>query len=667
MTTPTILHIAVPTPLSGTFDYLFPSDADSKQPCVGGRVLVPFGRQKLVGIVMAMGGESQVPAEKLKPVIEVIDEKPVLSQSLLALCEWASDYYQYSIGEVCASCLPTSLRKGDTAEFKKNAEFAPPSALEPEKSLNDAQKKACESILKSKESFHVFLLDGITGSGKTEVYLQTIQAMLSEGKQALVLVPEISLTPQTLSRFQRRFSKPVVILHSGLNDRQRHNAWLSAQRGEAGIVIGTRSAIFTPMPKLGMIVIDEEHDISFKQQDGFRYSARDLAIIRAQKEQVPVILGSATPSLESVYNVERQRSTLLHLPERAGPAEPPKLQLVDIRGLRLKEGISDPLHKAMQRHLNNGHQVLVFLNRRGFAPSMICHHCGWVAGCTQCDAKLVVHQEPYHLHCHHCNARQAVPKICPACKAEDLRLLGVGTERVSIHLEKTFPETPIIRIDRDTTRKKGALHSLLDEIHEKPQAILVGTQMLAKGHHFPRVTLVVILDGDGGLFSGDFRASERMAQLMIQVAGRAGRAENPGEVWIQTRHPTHPIWNQLFEDGYSTFAKSILVERAEAGLPPYRSWVLLRAESKRKGDEVEFLQQAKTAIQPLSSEHLSLLGPIPSPMARRKGHHRAQLLCESSNRSDLQRFLSQAIAKIESIPMSQKIHWFIDVDPVDIF
>ena len=435
--------------------------------------------------------------------------------------------------------------------------------------LNSAQQEAVDAVRKQIDQFQVFLLDGVTGSGKTEVYLRIVQAVLEHGRQALILVPEIGLTPQLLARFQRRISSPLAVLHSGLSDRERLNAWLAARDNHAQVVIGTRSAIFTPLEQPGVIIIDEEHDSSLKQQEGFRYHSRDLAIIRAREAQIPIILGSATPSLESLHNTHRKRYHNLSLPERVGDAVTPDLQLLDIRNQNMSEGLSAPLLRAMQVHLEAGSQVLLFLNRRGFAPTLICHECGWLKQCRNCDAHMTLHLRRHRLICHHCGVEQAIPQGCAACGSVDLRALGQGTERIERALKKVFPDIGIARIDRDSTRRKGSLQNLLEDIHAGRRRILIGTQMLAKGHHFPDVTLVGIVNADQGLFGADYRAGEHMAQLVLQVAGRAGRAEKPGTVIIQTHHPEHPLLQTLVNHGYAAFAESTLLERKAACLPAF--------------------------------------------------------------------------------------------------
>lgn len=533
--------------------------------------------------------------------------------------------------------------------------------------LHEEQQQAL-AALNLDDGFQTLLLDGVTGSGKTEVYLQTIQQVLERGRQALVLVPEIGLTPQTVARFQARFTVPVVALHSGLNERQRLDAWLMAREGSARILIGTRSAIFTPMRHPGVIIVDEEHDSSFKQQEGFRYHARDLAILRAQREQIPVLLGSATPSLESLHNAQQGRYHYRSLTQRAGSAMPPRFHLLDIRGSSLLAGLSPALIVQIREHLQQKTQVLIFLNRRGFAPSLICHQCGHVNECSRCDARMTLHRQPPHLHCHHCDRQTPVPRHCSQCGSDDLRPAGAGTERTEAQLQQLFPDTPVLRIDRDSTARKGALKALMKRIHSGEPCILIGTQMLAKGHHFPRVTLVAVLDADAGLFSADFRGMEKTAQLILQVAGRAGRAEHPGEVVLQTHHPDHPMLHTLIQQGYHRFAEAELGQRRLAALPPFCHQALLRAEATRQGEAESFLRQLRahleSELQPPAG--CSWLGPFPSPMEKRAGLYRSQLLLQASHRRPLHQLLSQLLMHLQS-QGRQRVRWSIDVDPIDSY
>ncbi|HEB86463.1 MAG TPA: primosomal protein N' [Gammaproteobacteria bacterium] len=536
--------------------------------------------------------------------------------------------------------------------------------------LNRHQQAALDTISTQLDRYQCYLLNGVTGSGKTEVYLQLIQKILAAGRQVLVLAPEIGLTPQLIQRFRERLGQQrngqVALLHSGLSDRARLDNWLACAAGRAGVLIGTRSALFTPLPNLGLIILDEEHDLSFKQQDGFRYNARDLAIVRARKAGIPIILGSATPSLESLHNVAQQRSQMLLLPERAGNAQRPQLRLLDIRHQKLEQGLSAQLLSRVHQHLDDEGQVLLFINRRGYAPVLMCHDCGWHARCLRCDAHMTVHHGQQQLRCHHCGSQRPVNRGCPDCNSGNLHFMGAGTERVEDTLASHFPATRILRIDRDSTRRKGSLDSMLTEIQHGAPVILVGTQMLAKGHHFPNVTLVGMLDADYGLFSADFRASERMGQLLLQVAGRAGRAERPGEVLIQTHQPDNPLLHFLLRHDYPSFARTLLKERAEAQLPPYSHLALLRAESPRTEAAMQFLQEAKqqaALIQP----QLLAFGPLPAPMERRAGRFRAQLLFQHHQRGELQQWLARLMPQLENMKSARKVRWSIDVDPMEMY
>lgn len=530
--------------------------------------------------------------------------------------------------------------------------------------LNPEQTSALAEITRAGKEFRPFLLEGITGSGKTEIYLQAMAEVLEQGRQVLVLVPEISLTPQTVRRFEQRFNRNIVSFHSGLTDSQRLTAWLRARSGQADIIIGTRSAIFTPLANPGMIIVDEEHDASYKQQDGFRYSGRDLAIYRARTLDIPIILGTATPSLESLNNALSGRYTYLRLTQRAGNASHPVYRLLDLKGTSLNEGFSDDLIDMIRGHLGKGNQVLVFLNRRGFAPILLCRDCGWIATCTRCDTSYTLHRSPSSLSCHHCDSRRPVPASCPECSGTDLAAMGLGTEKTEDTLKALFPETPVYRIDRDTTRDRDALNTILDKVDAGNPCLLVGTQMLSKGHHFPGVTLVAVLDADGGLFSADFRGQETMGQLLTQVAGRAGRGEQSGEVLIQTYNSTHPTLLSLVDQGYGPFARRLLEERRLGNLPPYSHMALVRAEANNRSLPEKFLGRARELLI-AGNTAVSAIGPLPSAMEKRGGLYRMQLLLEADKRSSIQLSLKRMLAGIDTISQSRKVRWSIDVDPID--
>jgi len=538
--------------------------------------------------------------------------------------------------------------------------------------LNNEQHHAVKAINAAAGQFSSFLLEGVTGSGKTEVYLHCIEHTLKQGLAALILVPEIGLTPQTVARFKQRFNVPVAALHSGLTDPQRLHDWMAASRGHSPIIIGTRSAIFTPIKNLGLIIVDEEHDLSFKQHEGLRYHARDVAIMRASQRNIPIVLGSATPSLESLHNCSTSRYQHLTIKTRAGGAKLPRFELIDIRSRPLEEGFSQPLLRLMTSHLEAGNQVLVFLNRRGFSPTLMCHNCSWMANCKRCESRYTLHLNPHQLRCHHCDSQRPVPSFCPDCGDTQLNSIGVGTERSEHFIRNAFPDTQVMRIDRDSTRRKNALTNMLKKIHEGDPCILVGTQMLAKGHHFPNVTLVAVLEADGGFFSADFRGLERMSQLITQVGGRAGRASKPGTVAIQTHQADHPLLTTLVQQGYSVLSQQLLQERQQAQLPPYQHAVLLRAEAVAENTPFEFLQQARELAEQLhtlqsSSEALEIFGPIPAVMFKRAGRYRVQLMLQSKHRKTLQILLSQLCPQLEKLKVARKVRWSIDVDPQESF
>ncbi len=536
---------------------------------------------------------------------------------------------------------------------------------EPGPKLNAQQQSIIDAIQSQAKAYQAHLIHGITGSGKTEVYITLAQQLLAAGKQVLVLVPEISLTPQLTERFRSRLGVPTAALHSGLNDSQRLCAWSSAANNMAQLVIGTRSAVFTPMPQLGLIIIDEEHDGSYKQQDGFRYNARDLALVRAQQAGVPVILGSATPSLESLFNCYNGRYQLHTLDQRARTSQSPRLELVDLRNQKLQESLSPKLITAIDRHLQNDGQVLLFLNRRGFSPLLMCHECGWTTSCKRCDAHMTYHKSRQLLRCHHCGAEAPVPQACSECNSSELITIGAGTERIEQFLNSRYPETCIERIDRDTTRRKGSLHDKLEQARSGRAKILVGTQMLAKGHDFPNVTLVGVLDTDQGLYSADFRAAEHLAQLITQVAGRAGRAHKPGEVLIQTHHPDHPLLQTLLHRGYDGFAHAALTEREQAGFPPYRHLALLRCEAIKPEQGTAFMASARELLP--ADDAIEIFGPIPAPMEKRAGRYRMQLILQSTQRKALHHTLQPWTQSLGTLKTGNKVRWSLDVDPYDTY
>ena len=735
---PAVLRVALDTPLRRLFDYLPPAAPVA----VGQRVRVPFGRQWLIGLVMEETAASDLPADRLKPVLEVLDSGAVLDGSAIELLKWAADYYHHPIGEVIAAAMPKALREGAaTVAVEQVWSIAPAGAEalaagEPRRAakqkrllellaqqgeisatalasmmedwsvaaralskkglgisrpreqgpadafpqtaragasdrqtsppeLAPEQHEAVERISESLGKFSAFVLHGITGSGKTEVYLQVVKRALARGQRALVLVPEIGLTPQLVERFAERFDVPLSVLHSALTDSERLEAWRAAFSGHSRIVLGTRSAVFAPVRDLGVIVVDEEHDASYKQHEGgFRYSARDLAVVRAQQAGVPIVLGSATPALESLHNVNNGRYVKLMLPRRTAQAVPPKTALVDLRVNAIEGGISTPAIQAIERHLKDNGQVLVFLNRRGYAPTLLCTACGWVAPCSDCDARLTVHRTADRLRCHHCGADAPLPARCPQCGFA-VKPVGQGTERIEETLAKIFPGVPLARLDRDVVRKRGDMEQTMARMHSGEARILVGTQMVTKGHHFPNVTLVIVLNADQGLFSTDFRGPERLAQTLIQVAGRAGRGEKAGEVLIQTEYPEHPLLNHLLTAGYDGFAAAALDERSQASWPPFSRLAALRDSAPTADAALTFLNDARALLTP--PRNIQIRGPVPAAMAKRAGRYHAQLLLESTDRASLHRFLSTWLPEVEQLKSARRVRWALDVDPIELF
>ena len=656
------------TPLRRSFDYLPPENFKSEL-SEGSRVKVPFGKRELVGLIIDASAESEFAIADLKRIIEVIDQEPVFDPAMMKLFKWAAAYYHYPLGQVIYNALPTRIRQGKALTFKNNdadgEQQKITKELKPQLRLNKEQEQVKTSILKKGNNFHCFLLEGVTGSGKTEVYLQLIAEKIQAGLQVIMLVPEISLTPQTIQNFQNRFTEKIVAIHSGLTDKQRFIAWADACLGKADIIIGTRSAIFTPLLRPGLIIIDEEHDASYKQQEGFRYSARDLAIYRAQLFDIPIILGSATPSLESLHNALSKRYSLVTLEQRAADANKPTFTCIDLKGKPLSEGFSEQLLSAIKSRLQQNKQVLIFLNRRGYAPLLQCHDCGWTATCPRCDTSYTLHRSSPELRCHRCESQRKIILSCPSCQNNNLLPIGLGTERTEAKLQEAFPDTPIFRIDRDTTRNRGKLEDTIAEINKGQAAILVGTQMLAKGHHFPEVTLVAVLEADAGLFSSDFRGQEFMGQLLIQVAGRSGRGKDAGEVLIQTHNSTHPTLRSLINDGYKNFSRTLLEQRNMANLPPYSYQALIRAEASNASLPMSFLQNVKDISKQKLTNTTFTLGPFPAPMEKRAGRFRFQLLFQSSNRAELHTLLNHLIPVYESLPQSRKVRWSIDIDPLD--
>jgi len=725
-----VIRVAVPVPLHGCFDYLAPADAAGTSP--GMRVLVQFGRRRLVGVVVDTDVEPALDRKKIRAANRVLDDHAVFDAPLLRLLRWAARYYHHPLGEALATALPVALRKTQKknagprhrgwqataqpsttasevlaraprqrellARIRANPEptahatllarhphaTAPLKALENHglieavalagglerghagqpPALTAEQQTAIAQIRDAGENFTPTLIEGVTGSGKTEIYFQRMADVLAAGRQVLFLAPEIGLTPQLIERIRARFAAAIGVLHSQRNDGERADVWLAARTGDADIVIGTRSAVFTPMPRLGLIVVDEEHDGSYKQQEGFRYHARDVALRRAQLVDVPIILGSATPALETLHNAARERYRHVRLTARAAGATLPPIRLIDVRSRPLLGGLSDALLARIEPHLTAGNQVMIFINRRGYAPALSCHDCGWIAPCERCDAPLTLHAGGAQLQCHHCGAAERAPAACPVCGGRQLIALGAGTERVAGALRSRFPQVAIARFDRDSMARKGRLEAQLADVASGATQLLVGTQMLAKGHDFARLTCVGVLDVDGGLFSADFRAAEHMAQLVTQVAGRAGRADLAGEVWLQTRHPEHPLLQRLLSGGYPAFADAAREERRAADLPPFGHLALLRAEAHDEQAPQDFLTAAAAEIA--QDDDLACWGPVPAPMQRRAGRYRAHLLVHAQQRAALHPALDHWQAALPDLPTARRVRWSIDVDPQDL-
>ncbi len=727
-----ILKIALDVPLDTLFDY---RAEEISAEDVGRRVLVSFGRRKMVGLIAGLTSHSDLPAANIKPVLKIFRDTPALAPDILKLLRFCASYYHHPLGEVIFTALPQRLRADKTTSLPSQISYTlneaapqqdelPPRAIVKRKllsqlaltspasrevllalspsagkhlremlaagwiaerqetrlknfvpvssdtapelpTLNPEQAAVIADFASAPAGFSASLLLGITGSGKTEVYLRLTAQQLAQGRQVLVLVPEINLTPQLEARFQTRFPDvPVVSLHSSLNDSERLQHWLLAQSGQARIVLGTRLSVFTPMPELGLIIVDEEHDSSFKQQDGLRYHARDMAAARAKQRNIPILLGSATPALESYHNALAGRYRLLRLTRRAvEAAQLPAIRCVDMRNEKPLDGLSSALLRALAENLAHGHQSLVFINRRGYAPVLMCNQCGWLAPCLRCSSRLVVHLRERRLRCHHCGHEERIPRACPGCGNPDLAPLGQGTQRLEDALAQHFPDARILRIDRDSTRRKHALREMLQEVHEERVDILVGTQILAKGHDFKRLTLVGALNVDGALYSADFRAAERLFAQLMQVAGRAGRAAEPGTVLIQTQFPDHPLFEALRHQDYEAFASAQLTERKQAGFPPFCHQALLRAEATQLETALAFLRQAKKLATPISAS-ITLYDPVPAPMARLAGRERAQLLVQADSRRALQQFLYDWNAGLTELKARQT-RWSLDVDPLD--
>ena len=719
-----IARVALDVPLPRLFDYSCPEELGV---VVGARVVVPFGPRRLVGVVVDVTDESGFDPDRIKSVERVLGDAPALPEDWIALVRFLATYYQRPLGETVISSLPPRLRSlrplpREDRTFWRLSAAAPATAerkstrkdrllarieslglaeetalLSVEPGARTAERAALRALAKSGwietatpasgtrfaaghpltpaqslvvdtlasklGTFNPFLLHGVTGSGKTEIYLHLIAATLRLGRQALVLVPEIGLTPQLAGRFAAAFpGTTITLLHSGLDDSARTSGWLRAARGESGIVLGTRLAVLAPLPRLGLVIVDEEHDSSFKQQEGLRYSGRDAAVFRARQSGVPVVLGTATPSLETYANMLAGRYTLVELPKRASPgATMPLVHTIDLKAEPEHHGFAPSLLRAIEARLARGEQSLIFINRRGYAPVLSCAACGWAAGCRRCSARLVLHKNDGRLRCHHCGLEEPVPRACPQCGNVDLHALGRGTQRVEETLAGKFPAARVVRIDRDTARRKS-LAGTLDTIRDGGADILVGTQMIAKGHDFPGMTLVGVLNADSALLSTDYRAAERLFATLMQVAGRAGRREKRGEVLVQTRYPGHPLYTALARHDYAGFARAQLAEREVAGFPPSVFEAALRVESAKLSVSMAFLRDAVGLVEP--PEGVRIYDPVPHIITRRAGLERAQLLVQSKSRPAMQGFLQAwSEALFEHAP--RNVRWHLDVDPIE--
>lgn len=723
-----IVRVALDIPLATLFDY---SLAENMHVAVGQRVVVPFGRKEVVGVVVECAANSELALERIKAVVRVLDDVAPLSTELLKLLKFCSDYYHHPVGMTVMSALPARLRGSQAVMLKQALTYglsdsgralnlqdfpkrkvvqlrllaalqegglsaaqvravsasapaalkvmieagwvvasAEPNTKQKKFTFNEAhqltqEQQVAVNAVNQAQGYKTFLLHGITGSGKTEVYVHLLHQILLRGGQVLLLVPEINLTPQLEYYFRSRFpDTELVSLHSGLSEGERTQNWLLAQAGQARIILGTRLAVFAPLPELALIIVDEEHDASFKQQDGLRYSARDVAIFRANERGVPIVLGSATPSLESYYNARSGRYTLLKLSQRASAlAQLPSVRCINTSNALLPEGVSKELLSALGERLLRGEQSLVFINRRGYAPVLMCTACGWLSDCPNCAGKMVLHLNDRRLRCHHCGHQTRVPQGCPTCGNADLQAVGIGTQRIETVLQTSFPDARVLRVDRDSTRNKGTWNAMRKQIQEEAVDILVGTQMLAKGHDFHNLTLVCVLNPDNALYSADFRASEKLFAQLAQVAGRAGRGNKPGEVLVQTSFLDHPLFKALRAHDYDSWAASLLVEREQAGFPPFVFQVLLRAEGKQEEEVYHFMQQARSAAAELTMQ-VEVYGVVPAAMPKRANHIRVQLLVQSDSRKNLQQFLRVWRPMLEALP-ANKIRWSLDIDPLE--
>jgi primosomal protein N' (replication factor Y) len=663
------VRVALDVPLAKLFEYSLPDGIDAR---VGDRVAVRFGAQQQIGVVIEERVAPELAAERIKPISALRDDAPRLPHDWIALMRFLSGYYQRPLGETVIGALAPRLRSPKPLPRKvlKNEEGRAGARFVATHALTAAQTEVMQRVAVSFGHFSSFLLHGVTGSGKTEVYLHLAAKALERGMQALILVPEISLTPQLEERFRHAFPEArFALMHSALEDVARTSAWLAAARGEAGIVLGTRLAVLAPLPKLALVVVDEEHDASFKQHEGLRYSARDAAVYRAKVAGCPVVLGTATPSLETWHNWQLGRYERLELPERASPgAQLPAVRTVDLRADPPDQGFSKKLLEKIQERLARREQSLIFINRRGYAPVLACEACGWTAGCERCTARMVLHAADGRtnpngrLRCHHCGAEAPIPRACPTCGNVDLKAMGRGTQRVEETLAARFPDARIVRIDRDSARRRAELSRTLEGIRRGEGDILVGTQLLAKGHDFPALTLVGVLNADSALVSTDYRAPERLFAVLAQVSGRAGRRERPGEVLVQTRYPGHPLFAALERHDFAGFAQSQLAERRAAGFPPFVFEAALRAEAGKLETAIRFLREAAALVR--APEEVRVFDPVPHILTRRAGLERAQLVMQSESRPALQGHLGLLSEKLFAMA-PRAIRWHLDVDPIE--
>ena len=728
---PVVIDVAVFAPLRQTFDYRLPKRFQSVDNLIGTRVLVPFGRSTRVGVVLNRKSSSEVEQEKLKAIVELLDDHPLLGGENLELARWAARYYHHPLGEVIAAMLPTRLRrrrslppvnhhawrittggKQGLAALGRNAprqkevlrllrtgacapqalsslEFAwrpvvkrllakawieqidddtppaPNAPVEPGVVLTEEQNVAAQMIIENFSAFKAIVLQGVTGSGKTEVYLAAVESCLDRGGQSLVLVPEIGLTKQLVGRFQARFGERVGVIHSGLTDRERASTWALCMHREVRVLVGTRSAVWVPMPDLALVVVDEEHDQSYKQHEGFRYSARDIATVRAQQGGFPVVLGSATPSLESLANVGRGKYARAVISSRPRDIPMPLISCVDVRGLKLTAGLSDALIDSIRTHLARGEQALLFLNRRGYSPLLICRNCGEPQRCDRCDAYVVFHKALGVTRCHHCDRQWHANRPARCCEEAEIAQIGLGTERIEEAITELFPDKKVRRLDRDSVRRKGYYEEVITAVARGEVDILIGTQMVAKGLDFAGVTLVGVVDADSRLYSVDFRADERLAQLLLQVAGRAGRTMTQGRVLIQTHHPHHPVLRRIIDDGYNAYAVAALRERKQAGLPPYSAMAIIRAESAKPAGALDFLRLARGLLVARAIPQVEVSYPIPALMERRAGKYRALVVIRASRRSHSGQLISDHMERLEDLARQTRVRWSLDIDPQD--